>query len=143
MNIEDKIKEFLDIHFDLLKTESGSSVTENVKQAALMQVLLYWRRLKHVAKNVTETEVKLSLPNQSTSQKRKYGIDAVVDIVQTDQETIMYDFSTLSPLDFEELVRDLLQASRNIQLEICELHLLFSLNWFRLSKSVLFFRHNL
>jgi hypothetical protein len=94
MNIEDKIKEFLDIHFDLLKTESGSSVTENVKQAALMQVLLYWRRLKHVAKNVTETEVKLSLPNQSTSQKRKYGIDAVVDIVQTDQETIMYDFKT-------------------------------------------------
>ena len=29
----------------------------------------------------------------------------------------MYDFLPLSPLDFEELVRDLLQAELNIRLE--------------------------
>jgi len=29
----------------------------------------------------------------------------------------MYDFRTLSPLDFEELVRDLLQAELQIRLE--------------------------
>jgi len=61
---------------------------------ALEQVLLYWKRLRNVAEEISETEVPLSLPGQVTPRNRKFCIDGVVDIVRTEGRTVMYDLKT-------------------------------------------------
>ena len=45
------------------------------------------------------------------------GAPSVFGIVTSTDCLSMYDFLTLSPLDFEELIRDLLQAELNVRLE--------------------------
>jgi hypothetical protein len=60
-------------------------------------VLYYWRRLKELAQNVTETEVPLSLPNQKTNSDRKFSIDGVVDIIKDRDDVWMYDIKTHDP----------------------------------------------
>jgi hypothetical protein len=57
-------------------------------------VLLYWRKLRSVAENVTDTEVRLSLPGQETPQGRDFTIEGVVDILRENERTIMYDIKT-------------------------------------------------
>ena len=92
--VEQFILEAFEENFELLQLEGGHSLAANVKAAALNQVLLYWRKLHDIAMSVTETEVKLSLPNQETPQGRKFNIDGVVDIVQEEGRTFMYDIKT-------------------------------------------------
>jgi len=50
--------------------------------------------MRDVAENVTDTEVKLNLPEQLTPQGRKYGIEGVVDIIRENDRTVMYDIKT-------------------------------------------------
>ena len=95
--MEAKIKEFFDNNYEILHLESGHSITEDGKRRALEQVLYYWRKLKEIAKNVTDTEVRLTLPDQKTPKKRTYSIDGVVDIVKEKDETWMYDIKTHEP----------------------------------------------
>jgi hypothetical protein len=56
-------------NYEELRLDSGHAVTPHVKETALQQVLLYWRVLHEVAENVTDTEVRLSLPGR----KRRAG----------------------------------------------------------------------
>jgi len=106
--IEDKIKEFFNNNYEILKLESGHSIAEDGKSMALSQVLCYWHKLKEIAKNVTDTEVRLTLPDQKTPKGRTYSIEGVVDIVKEKGETCMYDIKTHEPeyikanLDFYE-----------------------------------------
>ena len=51
-------------NYEELRLESGQAVAPDVKQTALNQVLLYWRKLRAIAEGVTDTEVHLSLPRQ-------------------------------------------------------------------------------
>ena len=44
--------------------------------------------------SITETEVKLNLPNQKTLVGRKFCIEGVVDIVRANDRVIMYDIKT-------------------------------------------------
>lgn len=92
--MEDFIKEVFDQNFEELRLETGASIAPYVREAALQQVLLYWQYLREIAVSVTDTEVRLSLPNRETRQGREYTIEGVVDIVRDDQQTIMYDIKT-------------------------------------------------
>lgn len=95
--IEDKIKEFFENNYELLRLESGHSIAEDGKLMALTQILCYWHKLKEIAKNVTDTEVRLTLPDQKTPKGRVYSIEGVVDIVKEKGETWMYDIKTHDP----------------------------------------------
>ena len=93
-DLETRIREFFETNFETLKMESGHSLSPDAKAAALQQVLLYWRRLREVAEKVTDTEVRLSLPEQKSPRGRRFGIEGVVDIVRENGRTVMYDIKT-------------------------------------------------
>lgn len=93
-DIEALLSEFFDKNFESLRLESGHSLSAEVKKAALEQVHFYWRKLQQIASTITETEVRLNLPGQTTPNKRKFGIEGVVDIVREDGRTVMYDIKT-------------------------------------------------
>lgn len=106
--VEDKIKELFEENYELLRLESGHSITDSVKTDALNQILFYWKKMKAVAEKVTDTEVKLTLPNLLTPEGRKFTIEGIVDIVKEDDEVWLYDIKTHDPdyiksnLDFYE-----------------------------------------
>jgi hypothetical protein len=92
---EDFIRATFERNFETLRYESGGhSLTTDVREAALNQVLLYWRKLHGIAEKVTDTEVKLNLPAQQTPAGRTFGIEGVVDIVREHGQTTMYDIKT-------------------------------------------------
>lgn len=97
----DEIEEFIlqsfEDNYNVLKEQGGHALSPEVRQLAMMEVIYYWRRLKEVALNVTETEVKLSLPDQLTPKKKKFTIEGIVDIVRGVDKTVMYDIKTQEP----------------------------------------------
>jgi hypothetical protein len=95
--IEARINVFFDLNYEMLKLEGGHSMTSDSLEMARVQAILYWRRLRDVATSVTETEVKLTLPNKRTPAGRKFGIEGVVDIVSEGGRTVMYDLKTHAP----------------------------------------------
>jgi hypothetical protein len=92
--IEEQIKELFEQNYEIMRLEGAHALSADVKQAALNQVLFYWRKLKEVAENVTDTEVMLSLPEQLTPDGKKYTIEGVVDIIREQGQTVMYDIKT-------------------------------------------------
>ncbi|BEH08880.1 PD-(D/E)XK nuclease family protein [Geobacter sulfurreducens subsp. ethanolicus] len=115
--IEEFIVEAFEDNFERLKQESGHAITPDVKEAALQQVLMYWDKMRDVAEKVTETEVKLTLPEQVTPEGRKYSIHGVVDIVQEDEQTLMYDIKT-HDADFVRENVDLYEKQLNVYAHI-------------------------
>lgn len=95
--IIEKIKEYFEDNYETMRLEGGHAITEDIKQIALTQVLLYFEKMKDVATRVTHTEVKLTLPDQKTPKGRNFTIEGVVDIVRDDDETWMYDIKTHDP----------------------------------------------
>ena len=92
--IEERIKELFEQNYEMMRLEGGHALSADTKQSALNQVLFYWRKLREVAENVTDTEVILSLPEQITPEGRKYTIEGVVDIIREQYQTTMYDIKT-------------------------------------------------
>lgn len=92
--IEGFIRETFEDNYQVLQLEASRSLTPDGRAAALQQVLLYWRKMRHVAENVTDTEVKLSLPGQRSPDGNDFSIHGVVDIVRDNDRTIMYDIKT-------------------------------------------------
>ncbi|SHK71086.1 PD-(D/E)XK nuclease family protein [Hymenobacter psychrotolerans] len=88
------ILERFERNYETLALESGRRISPDVKEAALKQVLMYWRKLPEVATTVTQTEVRLSLPNQRTSTGTVFTIEGVVDIIRDNDRTVMYDIKT-------------------------------------------------
>jgi hypothetical protein len=64
--VEARIREFFEENLQALQAEGGHPLAPDVKEIALQQVLLYWRKLRDVAERVTDTEVRLTLPEQLT-----------------------------------------------------------------------------
>ncbi len=93
-DIELEICKMFEENYELMRLEGGHALSADVKNAALNQVLFYWYKMREVAENVTDTEVKLNLPEKITPQGRKYGIEGVVDIIREDDKTVMYDIKT-------------------------------------------------
>jgi hypothetical protein len=104
--IETFLRDSFEQNFELLKLDNGHSLTADVKELAWNQVLFYWRKLKDIASTVTETEVRLNLPNQESPGKHKFGIEGVVDIVQGEEKTIMYDIKTHEAEQVRENIGD-------------------------------------
>lgn len=95
--IIEKIREFFEDNYETMRLDGGHAITEDAKQTALTQVLLYYEKMKEVATKVTHTEVKLTLPDQKTPKGRTFTIEGIVDIVRDDDETWMYDIKTHDP----------------------------------------------
>src|SRR5690349_9167718 len=95
--IIEKIKELFEDNYEVMRLEGGHAITEDLKNLALNQVLFYYQKMKEVATKVTQTEVKLTLPDQRTEKGRSFTIEGVVDIVRDDEETWMYDIKTHDP----------------------------------------------
>lgn len=98
-------------NFQRLRFENGHGLTPEVKEAALRHVLLYWRKLRRIAETVTDTEVRLNLPGQVTPNRRKFNIEGIVDIVRSEDRTVMYDLKTLDP---EYLKKNLQEFERQL-----------------------------
>jgi len=96
-NMEEFIRDCFYRNFELLRQEGGGSLSPEVRDAALNQVLLYWRKLHGIAERITDTEVPIHLPNQTTPKGRSFGIEGVVDVIREDDLTIMYDIKTHDP----------------------------------------------
>lgn len=110
--MELQIYEMFNANLERLRAETGRGLTPDVTNAALEQVLLYWRKLHALAENVSETEVKLTLPHQKSPQGRRYTLEGIVDIVREDNETIMYDIKTY--LDAEQLMHEIESITRQL-----------------------------
>ncbi len=115
--IEAFIREVFEQNCEELRLDSGNAITPDVKQLAMNQVLLYWRVLREVAENVTDTEVRLSLPGNETSCGRDYTIEGVVDILRVNDRTIMYDIKTHNA-DFVRANLDLYEDQLNVYAHI-------------------------
>jgi hypothetical protein len=93
-DIEQRLNEFFEENLAALALESGHSLSPEVKETARQQVLMYWRKLRDIAERITDTEVRLSLPQQQSPQGRTFAIEGIVDIVREDERVVMYDIKT-------------------------------------------------
>ncbi len=115
--VEEFIREVFDENFELLRLEGGHSLAADVRDTALQQVLLYWRKMRDVAEHVTDTEVKLTLPRQTSPKGRGFSIEGVVDIVQEEERTVMYDVKT-HDADYVRSHTDIYQRQLNVYAHI-------------------------
>ena len=117
--IEEKIKERFELNYEILKAEGGHALTNNVKEIALNQILFYYRKMRSVADRITETEVKLSLPDQFTPLGRRFAIEGIVDIVSEQDKVTMYDIKT-HDTDFIKTNKDIYERQLNVYAYIWE-----------------------
>ena len=92
--IEEKIKEMCENNYSSLRLAGGHALPEDARRLAFNQVIAYYRKLRHIAEHVTETEVKLILPNEVTPNGNRFNIEGVVNIVQDRGGVGMYELKT-------------------------------------------------
>jgi hypothetical protein len=114
---EDTLKAMFIENFERLRAEGGHSLSPEVKEAAWQQVRMYWKKLRYIAEKVTDTEVRLSLPNQTTPKGRGFCIEGVVDIVREDERVTMYDIKT-HDLEFVRANKDFYEEQLNVYAHI-------------------------
>jgi hypothetical protein len=95
--VEQFIHEAFEQNYQVLRLEAARTLSPAGREAAFRQVLMYWRKMRQVAESITDTEVKLTLPNQESPAGREFSIHGVVDIVREAERTIMYDIKTHDP----------------------------------------------
>lgn len=96
---DDEVEVFLDDAFEanyqrLRRTVGGYALSSESRAAARAQAILYWRRLVELARSVTDTEVRLVLPEQQSPGGVPYTLEGIVDLVRAGGRTIMYDLKT-------------------------------------------------
>lgn len=94
VEMEEWIAEEYEANYERLRLEGGHALTPEVKRQGLLQILMYFRKMREVAETVTETEVKLTLPEQTSPKGNKFTIEGVVDIIREKDSTTMYDIKT-------------------------------------------------
>lgn len=114
---EDQLREMFNQNFERLRLENGHSLAPAVREAAWDQVRFYWRKLRSVAESVTDTEVKLNLPNQHTPKGRNFCLEGIVDIVREADKVTMYDLKT-HDLEFVHANLDLYRDQLNVYAHI-------------------------
>lgn len=88
------IKAAFEQNYERIKMESAHGLSPNTKRLALQQILLYYQKLQRIAETVTDTEVKLTLPEQVSPDGNKFAIEGIVDVVREVDKTTMYDIKT-------------------------------------------------
>jgi len=96
VEMEEFIIETYNANYERLRLEGGHALSPEVKRQGLLQVIMYFKKLREVAETVTETEVKLTLPEQLSPKGNKFTIEGVVDIIRDNEtdHTTMYDIKT-------------------------------------------------
>ena len=94
LEIEEWIEEQYLINYETLRLEGGHALSPEVKRQGLWQIIMYYRKMREIAETVTETEVKLTLPEQTSPKGNKFTIEGVVDIIRKNNTTTMYDIKT-------------------------------------------------
>jgi hypothetical protein len=92
--IEEFIHEAFEENYNHLRQDGGHSMSDHILKLAKRQVYLYLNTLYETALNVKETEIPLTLPAQTSPKNRKYNIFGVVDLIEENGETHMYDLKT-------------------------------------------------
>lgn len=106
IELEKKIDEFFEQNYEMIRAEGNRPLTPDMRKKAKDQVKEYWRKLKHIATRITDTEVRLTLPEQKTPEGRRFAIEGIVDIVREEEETWMYDLKTQEKEMIEENIQD-------------------------------------
>jgi hypothetical protein len=92
---EARLREIFEENFEFIRAEGGHSITNFIKEEAYLQVLCYFRKNIAIIDQITESEVKLTLPGLKTPEKKRtYNIEGVVDIIREGDEVWMYDLKT-------------------------------------------------
>lgn len=111
---DEEVEVFLDDVFEanyqrLRRTVGGYALSADTLAAARSQAILYWRRLAELARSVTDTEVRLVLPEQQSPGGVPYTLEGIVDLVRAGGRTTMYDLKTflsveadIDPPDLED-----------------------------------------
>ena len=94
IEMEEWIEEQYEMNYERLRLEGGHALSPEVKRQGFLQTLFYFRKMREVAETVTETEVKLTLPEQTSPKGNKFTIEGVVDIIREKNTTTMYDIKT-------------------------------------------------
>ena len=91
----ERIREFFETNYRQILAAGGAHVlTPRALEQARQQVEHYWKKMRDIATSVTETEVRLQLPNQKTPKGRSFVIEGVVDLVREADRIRMYDIKT-------------------------------------------------
>lgn len=101
-DLESLAKEFYQENYERLKFDGGHALNYQTQKTGLMQVIMYLHKSLHIAQSVTDTEVKLILPNEKLPDGSKYSIVGVIDIVKEKDSVTLYDIKT-HDLDFIHL----------------------------------------
>lgn len=94
IELEEWIEDQYNMNYERLRLEGGHALTSEIKRQGLLQTIFYFRKMRAVAETVTETEVKLTLPEQTSPNGNKFTIEGVVDIIREKNTTTMYDIKT-------------------------------------------------
>ncbi|PFF01368.1 hypothetical protein CN325_03750 [Bacillus thuringiensis] len=105
LDMESQLREWFDDNYEELRLVGGHALNAHVKEVALQHVLQYWRKMKHIANEVTETELTLMLPRQKTPSGREFSIRGNVDLLRTENKFYMYDVKTESPDDIKSSMK--------------------------------------
>jgi len=89
-----KLRDLFEENYERLLADGEGRLTEYAKELAFQQVLYYYKKSKEIAENVSDTEVRLTLPGCTTPKGRRFTIEGVVDIVKEEGGTWMYDIKT-------------------------------------------------
>ena len=92
--MEEWIKNQYYMNYERLRLEGGHALAPEVKRIGLLQIIMYFRKMREVAETVSETEVKLTLPEQVSPHGNKFTIEGVVDIIRENESTTMYGIKT-------------------------------------------------
>ena len=94
IEMEEWIENQYYMNYERLRLEGGHALSPEVKRTGLLQIIMYFRKMREVAETVSETEVKLTLPEQVSPFGNKFTIEGVVDIIRENESTTMYDIKT-------------------------------------------------
>jgi hypothetical protein len=100
-DLDVEIEAFLEERFadnlSVLEAEGQLRLNAFVREQALLQVKLYWAKLKDLAMRVTQSEVPISLSNLKTREGRSYTIQGVADVIEEGDKNLLYDIKTHDP----------------------------------------------
>jgi len=98
---DEEIEAFIEERFydnlAVIETENNVRLNSFVKEQALLQVKMYWKKLKELAKRVTQSEVPVTLSNLTTPTGRRFTINGIVDIIKEGESSVMYEIKTHDP----------------------------------------------
>ncbi len=95
--LESLARERYEENYQRLKFDGGRALSPHIQRVGLAQVIMYIKKLLYIAETVTDTEVKLILPNKETKKGNKYSIVGVIDIIREQDSVTLYDIKTHDP----------------------------------------------